>query len=634
MIINGYGVFGLGPKRGALSDSGRECEQMRREFQVGESAFGGQGAIGRFGVTAALVVALIATGVGPVSAQGTKAAPKATAPKAGAPKAAAKKPAIKVEKGANAAASGKLPAPTVTFLLKNADEAFADIGHLFKLANAEPQAKTLTDTLDLFLVEVTRSKPISVQGFLAGSDMKYVLSMPVADTKKLKDFLKNIDDLDLTNKPVVGTPNLFSINGLIDAGAFLRYDPTLAYALVAEWREEVFAYKTLPAATLLGSNDVVILIDSTKEQSAERKKAFDRLRKEGIDALKRNADETQVAFDVRKKAAIHQLDEIERYFVESEQIRIGWTTDVPGNRIAVDIDLTPLAGTPLADSVGLIGKSPNRFAKVSTESAVVVVDANFPLDEMHKTQLLEQVPLTIAAIQEGVDKNEKLSAAEKQTGKELASLGGKIAMGLTKVGAVNGCLRVYPGKGGNFVSIASGRIEDGASFTEFLKKAAERLGGAESLTVDVDQEGDVKIHKLSLAAYQKDFPELLAADGGVFVGVGPDQVWIGSGDGSLEKLKEAIKTANTGEVPESNVALSISGNLLPWAKILDREVDAKLGDAALRKMALEAFSGGGDTWSLKLWRDDKKAKVSLELNEGVLRFGGKVGAKFVKESLE
>lgn len=609
---------------------------MGRVIQSGELAKGGRQSLGRFGWAGTLAVAgaLFATGAPPVLAQGTKPAPKAATPKA-APKAATKKPAAKVEKGPNAAASGKLPAPTVTILLKSADEAFSDIGHLFKLANAEPQAKTLTQTLDLFLVEVTRSLPISVQGFLAGSDMKYALALPIGDGKKsLKDFLKNIDDLDLTNKPVVGVPNLHAINGLVEAGAFLRYDEALKYALVAEWREEVFAYKTLPDAKLLGSNDLVVLIDSTKEQSAERKKAFDRLRKEGIDALKRNPEETQVQFDVRKKAAIHQLDEIERYFVDSEQIRIGWTTDVPGNRIAVDIDLTPLAGTPLAESVGLIGKSPNRFAKVPTEGAVVVLDANFPLDEMHKTQLLEQVPLAIAAIHEEVEKNEKLSAAEKQTGKELSSLGGQIAMGLTKVGAVNGCLRVYPGKGGNFVSIAGGRVHDGAAFTDFLKKGAERLGGADGLTLDVDQEGVVKIHKISLAAYQKEFAELLAADGGVFVGIGADQVWVGSGDGALEKLKEAIKTANSGEVPESNVALAITGNLFPWAKIIDRQADPKSGDPALRKMALEAFSGGADTWSLKLWRDEAKAKVSLILNEGVLRFGGKVGAKFVKESLE
>jgi hypothetical protein len=577
------------------------------------------------------------TFAGTALAQGTKTAPKAATPKAApkaAPKGAAKKTAAKVEKGANAAASGKLPAPTVTILLKSAGEGFADIGHMFKLANSEPQAKTLTETLDLFLVGVTRDKPISVQGFLAGTDMKYLLGLPVADAKKLKDFLKNIDDLDLSNKPVVGVPNLFEIKGLIEAGAFLRYDAALAYGLVGEWREEVFAYKALPDASLLGSNDVAVLIDSTKEQSAERKKAFDRLRKEGIDALKRGADETQAAFDVRKKAATHQFDEIERYFVESERIRIGWTTDVPKNRVAVDIDLSPLDGTPLAESVALIGKSPNRFAKVPTEGAVVVVDANFPLDEMHKTQLLEQVPLTVAAIDEQADKSEKLSAAEKQSSKELSSLGGRVAAGLSKVGVVNGCLRVYPGDGGKFVSVAGGRIEDGGVFTEFLKKAAERLGGGDSLAMDVDSEGDVKIHKISLASYQKDYSELLAADGSVFVGVGADQVWVGSGEGALARLKEAIKTANSGDVPESNVALSISGNLLPWAKILDRRVDPKLGDPALRKMAIEAFSAGGDTWSLKLWREEKKAKVAVQLNEGVLRFGGKVGAKFVKESLE
>lgn len=551
----------------------------------------------------------------------------------GATKGTSKKGAVKVAKGPNAAPSGKLPAPTVTVILKSAGEAFDDVDHIFKLANSPDQSKTLTETLSLFLEGVDRQRPVFAQGFLAGTDLKFVFALPMASTKELKLFLKNMNDLDLTNKAVVGTPNLYEVGGLIEQGAFIRYDETLKYAIIAEWKEEANAYKTLPDIKLLGSNDVVVLIENTKEQAAERKNVFGRLRKEGVDALKRGADESQAAFDVRKKAAIHQLDEIERYFVESEKIRIGWTLDTARSQASVNIDLTPLAGTPLAESVALIGKHPNRFAKLSAEGAVVVVDTNFPLDEMHKTQLLEQTPLTVTAIHDEVEKNAKLSAAEKQAGKELATLGGEIASGLAQVGVVNGALRVYPGSSGSFVSIGSGSIEDGAKFTEFLKKGAERLG-SDALTPDVDAEGDVKIHKLSFAAYQKDFPELLAADGMVYVGVGANQVWVGSGEGALPRLKEAIKGASA-EPTTNDIAISIAGNLLPWAKILDRQqAKEKIGDAALRKMALEAFSAGGDTWTLKLWRDDKQAKVQVELNEGVLRLGGKVGAKFVKESLE
>jgi hypothetical protein len=553
--------------------------------------------------------------------------------------AAAKKPAAKkkvvakVEKGPSAAKGGVLPKSALTIVLKSTAEGFADIEHLFKLAAAPDQSKTLVETIDLFLKGVNRQKPVSVQSYVAGTNLKHMISLPIADAKSLKEFLKNLNDVDLVNKPVAGALNLFEIKGLIEAGAFLRFDPKIAYAVIAEWRDEAEAYKTIPDAALLGTDDLVVLIEGSAAQSAERKTAFSRLRKESVDAIKRGPKETQTAFDLRKQAVLNQLDELERFFVEAETIRLGWTTDVPGNVATLTIDLTPLPGTDLAKSADLLGTHANEFQGVSAEGSVVTGDINFPLDELRKKQLAANIPLTVAALDEDTEADSKLTAAEKTAGKQLAAAGGELAAGLGRIGVLNGFIRVYPSGSGKFVTLAGGKVEDSSKMVDLLKAAAERLGGADRLSVDVDSEGDVKIHALSLAAYQKEYPELIAEDGKMYIGLTPTKMWLAGGDGALEKLKAAIQ-ANAKETPsvEGSVA-KFDANIAPWLKILDRRLGTT-GDAALRKLALEAFAAGKDTWGLNLVKTGKKVTVSVRFDEGVLRMSGKVGAKFVKESLE
>ena len=553
--------------------------------------------------------------------------------------ATAKKPATKkkvvakVEKGPSAAKGGVLPKSALTIVLKSTAEGFADIEHLFKLAAAPEQSKTLVETIDLFLKGVNREKPLAVQSYVAGTNLKHMISLPIADAKALKEFLKNLNDVDLGNKPVPGALNLFEIKGLIEAGAFLRFDPKIAYAVIAEWRDEAEAYKTVPDAALLGTDDLVVLVEGSAAQSAERKTAFARLRKESVDAIKRGPKETQAAFDLRKQAVLNQLDEFERFFVDAETIRLGWTTDTKANVATLTIDLTPLPGTDLAQSAELLGTHANEFQGLSAEGSVVTGDINFPLDALRKKQLAANIPLTVAALDEETDADTKLTAAEKTAGKQLSAAGGELAAGLGRIGVLNGFMRIYPSGSGKFVLLAGGKVEDSSKMVDLLKAAAERLGGADRLSVDVDSEGDVKIHALSLAAYQKDYPEIIAADGKMYIGLTPTKMWLAGGDGALEKLKAAIQ-ANAKETPSTaGPVAKFDANIAPWLKILDRELGS-IGDPTLRKLALEAFAAGKDTWGLSLTKAGNKVTVSIRFDEGVLRMAGKVGAKFVKESLE
>ena len=98
---------------------------------------------------------------------------------------------------------------------------------------------------------------------------------------------------------------------------------------------------------------------------------------------------------------------------------------------------------------------------------------------------------------------------------------------------------------------------------------------------------------------------------------------------SLEEIQ-----ANAKETPSSTgPAIEFEGNVAPWLAIYDRRMKTN-GDKALRAQALEAFAAGQDTWGMTLVREGDVVKLAVRFDEGILRMAGKVGAKFVKESLE
>ncbi|HTI52506.1 MAG TPA: hypothetical protein VL475_16190, partial [Planctomycetaceae bacterium] len=198
------------------------------------------------------------------------------------------------------------------------------------------------------------------------------------------------------------------------------------------------------------------------------------------------------------------------------------------------------------------------------------------------------------------------------------------------------------------------------------EKFATRGGGIK-VDLKAESEGDVEIHRLTLGELQKDYPELLDKDGAVYVGTAANAVWFAAGEKALERLKQGIQDAKKSG-PQAGPVGELKAQLYPLIEVLDKirtrqkpdqpapvaqkkpagekkaagekkEGDAKekasgiLASLQIRKLALEAFKEGKDTLSLSLVRDNKDVKLSLQLDEGLIRFVGKTASKFVKDNL-
>jgi len=524
----------------------------------------------------------------------------------------------------------KLTKPSVTVLLSSTDDVLADLKYVFNLAKSERSFQTLTDTLDVFLTGIDREKPIGVRSYLVNGTLAHITSLPVRTERDLKDFLENASSLDVKSRAVPGNRNLYQLSKLLEA--FLRYDPQSHQAYIGEKREYVQSVKAAPQADLLKGYDVAAVIENDAADQESRREAFGKIRKETLGGLKKKATEKQSTFDIRKLAAEHQFDELERFFVESANITLGWTTSVKDKTASLNIDLRALPETSLAESVDLLGTSPDQFAGISSEGTVLSGSVNFPIDSMRKGHLKESTQLSRKTAHDRIDDDKDLSADQKTIDREVSDLAFDIVDSVADLGVFNGFIRVSPPEKGLLCAVGAIKLPSEEKVLAILDKLAKR-GGKTEVKRDVDSEGDVKIHALTLPELHEKFPEIVPDNGVVYVGTSKSAAWLASGHQALDRLKEAIKTAKTDD-SKNTVGLDLTVKFRPFIEILDKRGDGPKEAKELRKMALEAFQNGTDIMHVKLERVEKDAKVHVQFHEDLIRFAGKVMAKFVSESLE
>ena len=185
------------------------------------------------------------------------------------------------------------------------------------------------------------------------------------------------------------------------------------------------------------------------------------------------------------------------------------------------------------------------------------------------------------------------------------------------------------------------RTADGNAVVELVKLMSD-IGRGNKAELNVDKEGDVSIHKVTVpAAAHPRFKKFFGSDF-VLIGSSKDMVWAAVGENALEELKTAIKQA--AKTPRNTKDKDIFGSLFvklgPWIRFRAPEPDKKSKDKKskiehkLRKLALEAFVGKDDTFTLEMKRVDDHIEGHFQALAGILRLAGKLTADFSHTNLD
>lgn len=550
-----------------------------------------------------------------------QAAISAAQPKAAA--SAAKKPITAEDK------------PVVTVVLRSVDEGFGDLKFIFDVAG-KPQSwtKLNNDLLSVFTAGLDTKAVLGYRGYVVDDQFRSITSLPVSSADDFtKLFLSNLSGMDIKSTLVPREADVYSAKMGKEQLGFIRYDAAGKQAVMGETLGDVKGIKALLPEEVLGTDDLVALVDSSGQSPESRLKAMQRLKTELLAGTTQQKNEAPADFAIRKQATEQNLAEIERFLVESARIRLSWTTSEKERRAIGNIRLTALDGTSLAASVAQLGSRNSDFSGIPMEPALLHGSVNFPIDSLRKNHILEGLKLWRPRALELIAAKKTDTENERAIAQELSILGFDILEGLANIETFDGFIRITDAGAGNATTVGALKVADGARIVAAVKKIAELQGG-DVIKVGIEEFSGVTIHSVMLAEQRKTYPELLGPTGMVFVGTTPTAVWYAAGDNALEKLKATITVAQSA-TPKPTPAIEVKSTVALFARILEARVADKL-DKGMKnnlKIFITGLAGGKDEYYFKLDRDGESAVVTGYVDEGILRAVGLVMANEVDQQL-
>jgi hypothetical protein len=546
----------------------------------------------------------------------------------------------------NAAAQELTPkqvAPSIKLVHPGWKRFYFDLEYILGLTTKaeQKQLPLLKDFgFDPFLVGVDGVRSLGIDTMTDAKTLRYVAFIPLSDLKKFRN--DNLGGAAIVSKKL--TKTLYRLEDNFGVLGFLRFQND--YAAISEKRADVPAAIADPRSAyeqLVAKYDLALELLNSQNSAAAiavRKQQYNaNIRKELFALVKRTKLETDDQFALRKLFTDIQLDELGRVYVEAKQARLGLVIDEKQTDVStMDFVLDPLPETELAASVQLLAKKPSDFANIArTENAILSARINHPLDKMRQRNFVRLSQLLRDRAKKEFDKETDATKEEKKNRKKATDLFFDMIDAGLKSGVVDAFAEAHPNENGKHTIVGGILAVDGNALIEPLKLFPKASKG-QTVEMDMDEVGDVKIHKFTAAT--KDhalFNEFLGSED-IYFGTSQKAVWYATGENALVELKAAIAKCaepNTGKADDAVADIVIK--LGPWMKLRQalhagENEDKKL--LKLRQFAVDAFLIGDDSLTLNLKRVGDRIEGLMTGQPGILRFIGKMMADFSKENFE
>lgn len=538
----------------------------------------------------------------------------------------------------NAALSANDLEPKVHLMQAGATRLIEDMQAVMSLTSEKEQEQTqkIKDYLDLSFIGMSFDRLMRMDLIFGDGPVRYRPAFPLEDEQAF--WKKNLIPNGIQKKRRY-TNTLCSTQGAFDG--FLRIRDN--YAIFAEKREDLPAKAIAPDEEIkhlakLTDNAAMEMINDPQGVSYRRDSynSDQGLRKELSEKVKKTKSESQDAFDFRKLAFEHQLDELERLYVEAQHSLLVAHFDLSKKTMSLDFDLEPVPETTLAKSIQSLNQAPLSFANIpKSAKSNMSLRVRVPLDEMRRQNMTEMLELLRRISHNEADENEKKTVAQKDVTEEVIDLVFNLLIANAKGGMADGFIEAHPNADGTNTAIGGFKAVDGNAPLEILK-LLEKTRDDQKVEMNLAQEGGVTFH--SFLVSEEQHPGYRNFFGGfkVIVGTSADTIWLGSGPQALEELQAAVREVakpNTGKAGDP--FFTMSGRISTWLELHEKsspEVGTKPFQD-IRRMMIEAGKPGDDQFEAWMNRKGDAIEGQWSAQPGWARFLGKYLADFAKNNL-
>ncbi|MCA9061318.1 MAG: hypothetical protein KDA85_22545 [Planctomycetaceae bacterium] len=482
--------------------------------------------------------------------------------------------------------------PRISIVHPGADALKADIESVLNLTtDAEKQEwDNVAEYINVWEAGVASDRLIRIDLLTGFSPMLYEVSVPLAEEEdrkaKLGDtFRDNMEALGYLTTRDANDFSLFTFD--LEGGGqwgWLRILDTAKYGIVelTDLEAQVPLLRQLVLRKTDPATDVAELLKLSASLSAEgvntaesaedqqrRRTAFAELRKLSMDAIQQRPAESAEEFELRRVGLSTQLDELERLMAEARRVELAGFLDRTTGKSSLKFSAVAITGTSLEKTIQEFGQKPDAFANVAMpESSAFSLRLNHPLDEMRQKNIISLLEAIRADFDQRIGTSEKMKTAEKDALKKF--LGGILELVSDGVhtGNINTFVEAIPSTEDQMTAIAAISAVNGSRLTALLPELAAS-GNGNQVELNVAKVGNLDVHRIRLAeGYVEMLDTIFGANQDLLIGVSDDYIWLASGEGALDQMKQMSESM--GEPVASETAIHAQIRMLPWAQRFDR----------------------------------------------------------------
>ncbi|MCA9089299.1 MAG: hypothetical protein KDA90_11790 [Planctomycetaceae bacterium] len=462
--------------------------------------------------------------------------------------------------GSAHAALGDEPSPTRLVLgLSSADDLIGELEFMIaKLADKKASWEdNVFPNIEIFLEGVDPARAVRFDALF--DDANGYRTEPIIPIANLSDFLNNnLDPIGISPRRDRRDRNLYELSGSVFEGWLRSLSGDDAYAVISKIRSDIPAEMPHPSdrhKSLVDAGNLAFAqLLNGAEDAEERRKSFKKFRVNFSDGIQKRTDETAEAFELRRVWAEQQMDQLEQWFVECSEVKLGLKVDQEKKVSTADVRFAALPETELFKSIEGVSAQGSRFSVIeSPENSVIDLRTNWPYDSAVRARLREVYKLAKPVAEQAIrkdDVSDKVKDARVEFSNQLVA----VLDESVDIGGLDLVLNVAPSGDYHNILVAV-RCKGQESLTAALKQLpiAEEKWTLKENAAEVE---GVAIHELVIAEDLTPAVEKFYGKSGIiYLGVGPDAFWLAGGEGAKERLQASIKKVKSADAAKPSQEL-------------------------------------------------------------------------------
>ncbi|MBC8870895.1 MAG: hypothetical protein H8E44_15835 [Planctomycetes bacterium] len=512
--------------------------------------------------------------------------------------------------------------PVAVISIAGSDELLGDIGYITEAAGAGDFGRLAALMATPYTAPLDRKKPIGA--YVVLSDQNEPAAVGFIPVKDLDVFLAAL-------KEQIGEPEDAG-DGVLEIGTD-RPQPMFVkeqkgWAFVSNKKEMLENLPRNPTKLLGGLNKdytLAVRVNVSNLPEGLRQMAVQQLRKGFNESIENVRDDK--AAEIGRKLGEGWVDAFITLVEDTEAVTLGFEIDAESQTTHIDITVTAVEGTKLAEEMATVEEANSAFAGFLLPDAAATFHAAGKSAETDVEQMLLLLDVIREEAMKGIEKDNDLdNDEERDTAKAIVGQFLDIAEQTVKARTVN-CGGVLVLKPNSLAAALGGFVSDGDALEQAIGElwdfAKEKDPNVRNLDVNTQTHRGVTLNTINvpLKDQKEEAREVLGDPLEVVLGVGEKSVYLAFGKESTDLLKQILdKSAEDagGKFAPGEVNVSLTPIL---------EFAASIDDNPGVQTALESLKAadGKDNITLTVMPAKRGVTLRFAVEEGVISAAGEAG---------